>query len=437
MRKSVLPLVAALAAAAATIVSAAPAAAQSQSAAFDSRVAVEAVRKALRENYVVRERRAALDAALARGLASGRYALADPRAFADRINADMAAVAHDKHLNIRHDPRFAAEIPAGGQRDDVTETAFWNEIARRQNQGMRELKVLDGNVRYARYDGFFWSGEPSRAALDSAMAFLRGGDAIILDLRGNGGGSPEAVKHLASYFVPAGAKLVTFHMRDEAPSVSYAEAQVPGGRIQGVPVYVLTSGRSASAAEEFASHVSGFGFGTLVGETTAGAAYRNDFVAIPGGFALSISVGRPELPGGGDWEAKGVAPKHAVPQELALDRALQDALTALAIKAKGPDRTELEWAAALHGARVAPAKPALAASAYAGRYGERMITAEGQELAFQRDGGRKTALVPLGGDLFALEQDPRTRLRFVTAAGAVTGLVLERADGSKVEAPRA
>lgn len=429
-------LAAALAAAAPLALAATPVAPQS-AAKFDSRAAIESVRKALRENYVVKERRPALDAALAKGLADGRYTVADPQEFALRVNADLEAVAHDKHLNLRHNPELSAQIGTGGQRDDATESAYWRDLARRQNEGVRELRVLDGNVRLMRYDGFFWNGEASKAAIDAGMAFLRGGDAIVIDLRTNGGGDPDAVRRLASYFVPAGAKLVTFHMRDEAPTVSHAETSVPGGRIEGVPAYVLTSGGTASAAEEFASHVAGFGFATLVGETTAGAAYRNDFFAIPGGFVLSASVGRPELPAGGDWEAKGVAPRLAVAPDLALDRALQDALATLAPKASGPQRTELEWAAARYAARAAQAKPGLPASAYAGRYGERTVTADGAGLVYQRDGGLRTALIPLGGDLFALEHDPRARLRFVTANGAVTGFVLERADGSKVEAKRA
>ncbi|AQR74901.1 hypothetical protein BXU08_15645 [Sphingomonas sp. LM7] len=424
-------------AAAAPLAFGSPAATAQAASTFDSRAAVEGVRTALRENYVVKERRAALDATLAKGLAGGRYAVTDPQEFAARITADLEAVAHDKHLNLRHNPELARQIGTGGQRDDATESAYWRDIARRQNEGVRELRVLDGNVRLMRYDGFFWNGDTSKAAIDAGMAFLRGGDAIIIDLRTNGGGSPDAVRRIASYFVPAGAKLVTFHMRDEAPTVSHAEASVPGGQITGIPVYVLTSGGTASAAEEFSAHGAGFGFATLVGETTAGAAYRNDFFAVPGGFVLSASVGRPELPSGGDWEGKGVAPKLAVAPELALDRALQDALARLAPKASGAARTELEWAAARYAARAAQARPGLPASAYAGRYGERTVTIDAAGLVYQRDGGLKTALIPLGGDLFALEQDPRARLRFVTAGGTVTGFVLERADGSKVEASKA
>ena len=198
---------------------------------------------------------------------------------------------------------------------------------------------------------------------------------------------------------------------------------------------MLTSNRAASAAEEFVSHVARLGFGTLVGETTAGAAYRNEHFAVPGGFVMSVSIGYPELPGGGNWEGKGVPPKIAVPADRALDRAQQDAAQKLAEKAQGPQRTELEWTAALYAARATPVAPARALAAYAGRYGARTVAVENGALTWQRDGGVKSAMVPLGGDLFAFEFDPATRVRF-TGEGAVTGVIIERADGSGNPVPR-
>jgi hypothetical protein len=167
-----------------------------------------------------------------------------------------------------------------------------------------------------------------------------------------------------------------------------------------------------------------------------GAGYRNENFAMPGGFVLSVSVGRPELPDGSDWEAKGVKPGIAVPADQALDRALQGALQSVAAKAQGPRRTELEWASAAIGARLQPTKPVLPLAAYAGRFGPRTVEVEGDGLRYRRDGGIETALLSLGADLFALEADPSTRVRFVSAGGAVTGFVLERADGTSTEQPR-
>jgi hypothetical protein len=435
MVKMLLLVAAALPAAGSVVVPPAPRAQQAVKP--DARAVIAAVRKAIAENYVVPGKRAAIDAALAKGLAAGRYAVTDPQEMARRVSDDLFAVANDKHLGLRFDPRASEELGKGTPgSDEIAEGAFFREQARRANHGVSELRTLDGNIRLMKYDGFMWTGPESAAALDNAMAFLRGGDAIVIDLRDNGGGSPDAVRHIASYFMPGGVKLVTFHMRSDPPTSTETEADVPGGRISGVPVYVLTSGRTASAAEEFASHVRLHKFATLVGDTTAGAGYRNEHMPIPGGFVLSVSVGRPELPDGTDWEAKGVAPGIAVPQEMALFRAEQAALTQLAAGKQGPERTELEWAAGMMGARIAPATPALPLAAYAGRYGPRVVAVEGAGLTYQRDGGPKSMLVPIAPDLFGLEFDPRTRVRFVSAGGTVTGFVLERADGSRTEQPK-
>lgn len=395
---------------------------------------VAGIRKVLAENYVLAAKRAPLDAALAKGLKSGRYDVEDPGELNRLVNEDMFAVANDKHLGLSFDPRASADIAKRGSQGDAVENSpFVKALMRQRNYGLTEMKLLPGNVRYVRYDGFAWTGDESKAAIDAAMAFLRDGDAAIIDLRGNGGGSPEAVRRLTSYFVPAGTPLVTFHMRKDAPTKSTSEA-IPGGQL-GMPLYVLTSGRAASAAEEFVSHVSRLGFGTLVGETTAGAAYRNEYFPLPGGYLISVSVGYPELPEGGNWEGTGVKPKIAVPVDKALDRAQQEAALALAAKAQGPQKTELEWAAALHGARITPVAPARALAAYTGRYGPRTVALENGALTWQRDGSLKSAMVPLGGDLFALEGDPRTRIRF-TGEGAVSGATIERADGSSSPAPR-
>ena len=389
---------------------------------------IAAVRKAIAEHYVVADKRAALDAALAKGLKSGRYEVADVQELMRRVDEDLYAVAHDKHLGLMYDPAASAEVAKRGvQGDEIDGSAFFKALMRRQNHGVSEMRVLPGNIRYVKYDGFGWTGPESAAAIDAAMAFLRDGDAAIIDLRGNGGGSPEAVRRMTSYFVPENTLLVTFHNENAPPDRSVSEA-VPGGQVR-MPLYVLTSGRSASAAEEFTSHVARLGFGTLVGETTAGAANRNAHFPVPGGFLISVSVGYPELPGGGNWEGKGVAPAIAVPVDQALDRAQQAAALALMDKAAGPARTELEWAAALHGARVTPVAPRLPLDRYAGRYGPRTVAVENGALTWRRDGGPKSALVPVGPDLFALELDPRTRIRF-TGTDAVTGIVIERADGT-------
>ena len=402
----------------------------------DPQEVVAGVRTLIDANYVVADLRPAIDAALAAGLAEHRYDGLAADALAERITQDMAAVAHDKHLGMRFDPAESARLTAAGPaRDDNEDDPFLRRIAHDHNSGVTRLEVLPGNIRLMSYDGFLWAGDASKAAIDTAMAFLRGGDAIVIDLRHNGGGSPQAVNYLASYFVPPQTKLVTFHLKNDPPTDSVSQ-QVPGGPIARIPTYVLTSGGSASAAEEFASHVAGFGFGKLVGETTAGAAYRNEFFPVPGGYVISISIGRPELPKGGNWEGKGVAPAIPAPAGKALEAAQADAYATLAATAPAGGDPRYAWLAAAARARLSPATPALALADYAGRYGDRAITVEGDHLTFKRDGGGESAMLPLGGDRFALDADPLTQIRFRQANGTATGMTLERADGRTIDAPR-
>jgi hypothetical protein len=62
-----------------------------------------------------------------------------------------------------------------------------------------------------------------------------------------------------------------------------------------------------------------------------------------------------------------------------------------------------------------------------------MVTVENGALHIQRDGGPRSGLIALEPDLFALELDIRTTVRFVSSAGAVISMVMQRPDGNRVE----
>ncbi len=192
-----------------------PAPAPAAAAQVDPQKVVADVRRILAANYVLPDVRPKLDAALSQGLASGHYNVTDPSVLADRINADLKAVAHDKHLGMHYDPKQAAELaarPAGAGADDAPPTPEEIREATRLNHGINELKVLPGNVRYMNLIGFVWAGPKTAEAYDNAMRFLKDGDAAIIDLRENGGGSPEAVQYLVSHFLEPNKPIVTFYM---------------------------------------------------------------------------------------------------------------------------------------------------------------------------------------------------------------------------------
>ena len=406
----------------------------------DARAVVADVRRILKENYVLPELRPQLDAALAKGLAEGRYDGLAPDALAEKINADLDAVAHDAHLGMHRDPKQAAQLaarPAGAGADDAPPTPEEIRFADRLNHGILQLKVLPGNIRYMETVGFFWGGEKTKEVYDNAMRFLKGGDAIIIDMRKNGGGSPEAVQYMASHFLEPNRPIVTFYMRGEKGDTWKSLASLPAGRLTAKPLYVLTGGRSASAAEEFIGHIGGFKVGELVGETTAGAGYRNEFFPVSGGYVISVSVGRAVLASTGkDWEKVGLAPTIKADQGKALEVAQAHALRKLAANATGRDKEVFEGSALVLEAQLSPVATALPLPQYAGVYGVRHITNESGKLSFQREGGPKTELVPVGANEFAFVSDPMQRVKFKVAGNNATELELIRSDGSRAVAAR-
>ncbi|WP_230770305.1 S41 family peptidase [Sphingomonas sp. Leaf4] len=410
--------------------SAAPARAQD-----DPGTVAAATRAALAERYVLPDVATKLGAALA---SPDRYRGLQGEALADRINADMARVTPDKHLSLRFDPRTAAMLasrPPAGDDDDAPLPPGVARMILRLNAGVRAMETLPGNIRMVAYDGFIWGTPEAEAAIAGAMRFLQGGDAYIIDLRRNGGGSPEAVAAIASYFVPAGTPLMRFEMRGKPGEATTAPA-APFS-LAGKPLYVLTSGQTASAAEEFATHVSALGFGTLVGERTAGAGFRNDMVPIGKSYVLSVSTGRAiSLKTGKDWERVGVTPAIVTPPDQALAAAKVAAMTAIAARAPADERREDERLVAFYRASANPVRLARPLADYAGRYGNRVVAVADNGLTSARIGRAAFPLVAVAADSVVPETDPTTRFRFVEANGQIIAMEVERADGSTERADR-
>lgn len=408
---------------------AAPAAAQAPAAPqpADPKAVVAEVRRRIAENYVLPERRPALDKVLAEGLASKRYDTKDPVRLAELINQDLARVGQDGHLSFSYDPQ-RPPMPPPGPMSEAAMKAMEAQ-ARASNHGVRALRLLPGNVRYMELGMFEAAGEESQAAHDAAMKFLAGGDAVIIDLRYTPGGSSAAVQYLASHFIEEGRHLVTFKLAGHPDGIGKSLPDIPN-RMVGKPLYVLTSSGSASAAEEFVGHIAGFKVGEIVGETTAGAAFNNRLFDIPGGFSLSVSIGRPVLAStGGDWEKVGIAPTIPAPVLRALEVAHAHALRRLAAAAPADRKAQLEGMAEAVAATVEARKPALPLAAYAGRYSGAAVDFEEGHLYFRQEGRAPLRMTALGGNRFALADIPALRLTFTAEGTVVSAFDMTRGGG--------
>jgi hypothetical protein len=407
-------------------------------AAAERKAAVDAIATGVSKHYVFPEKRAAIVQALRDAERGGAYDGLDGPGLSVRLTEVLSKAGHDHHLWVKWSPElYQARLKV---KPGTESTELEDALGERQNQGYVETKILDGNVRYVHLVGFIWKkGRTPRVVADVAR-FLGGGDAAIIDIRDNGGGSGQAVQALVSYFLPAdGRLLMTFHDGLTGKTERTHVLNTLGApRLVGKPLWVLISNMTGSAAEEFADHVKEFKLGTLVGRTTAGAANNNTLFPVAPAFLASISVGRPvHAVSGSNWEGTGVATDVDVPVSAALDKAHLLALQELAGTAQGSRLREYEWAMAGPHARLDPVTPTEGQlRAYAGDYGIRKIWVERGTLTFQREKLEPSVLNPLGPDLFEFARDPRIRLRFQRQDGQVTGFEMFGEQGDPVTVKR-
>ena len=292
---------------------------------------VAALKTAIKANYPDRARANIIVNHLTKREREGRYAVSDPSELADRLEADLLEAGRDKHLGIQHNPAFAARLssaPPDGP--NPAQEAFLAAQARATNHGLSEMRVYPGNIRYLKVASFRpWigkDGEESMKAYDHAMSFLAGGDALIVDVRGNGGGFAEAYAYFTSHFVAPNTPLFTSVVKGVKEDEVRATANLPAGRLIGKPLWVLSDGKVASATEAFLYDVRHRKLGQIVGATSAGAANHNEHFSLGHGFVASISIGGPAMAiTGKNWEGTGVVPHIETAPEVALETAVLQA----------------------------------------------------------------------------------------------------------------
>jgi hypothetical protein len=269
--------------------------------------------------------------------------------FTDQVTADLQSISHDLHLSVR-----ATAPPArssGGEDLSPSERAERGlNRARARIFGFQRLEMLPGNIGYLDLRGFEDASIGGDTAV-AAMNFLANSSAIIFDLRFNGGGSPSMIQLISSYLFEESQHLNSFHVRRTDSIEQYwTQAQVQGPKMVNTPVYILTSGGTFSAAEEFTYNLKNMKRATVVGETTGGGAHPVDAVTLDLGdnhyARLSLPFGRAVNPiTGTNWEGTGVTPNIETSAEQALGIAQFEILKALSAAATDEQsKFSYEWA---------------------------------------------------------------------------------------------
>lgn len=285
---------------------------------------VQSIASMLRDSYVYPEVGERMAADILARLERGEYdGISDDRTLAERLTADLRALSDDKHLGVVHTPRAGSPGPAGPMRspDDL----------RRENYYFRKAELLQGNIGYLRFD-LFVADDRSKETASAALAFLANADALIIDLRRNGGGSPDMIRYITSYFFDEPTLLNVMLDRDgKVVSEYYTLESIPGKRFApDLPVYILTSNYTFSGAEEFSYNLKHLNRAIVIGETTGGGAHPVRGERVNERYTLRVPFMRARNPiSGTNWEGTGVRPHIEVSADDALDRALREAREAV------------------------------------------------------------------------------------------------------------
>ncbi|HJW71905.1 MAG TPA: S41 family peptidase [Geothrix sp.] len=309
------------------------------------RAVVEALAKELQARYVFPEVAEKTGAALKARAAKGAYdGATTTQAFAEALSKDLREVGQDGHFRVRFDPEFKPMSDDDDKPPTREEVAQMRQFSQRRAFGIAKVEQLAGNVGYLDVRGF-GPTEFVGPAFTAALSILSGTEALILDLRQNGGGDPESVAYLVSHFFEEGdtRHLNSIYNRPRNTTRQYWTSPTVGVRYTR-PVYVLVSGRTFSGGEECAYDFQTQKRATLVGETTGGGANPGGAVLLGHGFHAFIPTGRAINPvTGTNWEHVGVKPEVAVSAAEALKVAHATILKAILEKEKDPEyRKRLE-----------------------------------------------------------------------------------------------
>jgi hypothetical protein len=390
---------------------------------------VDEISTLFNKSYIFAETAKKVEDALRAKLKAGEFdKLAAAPDFARAVAAVILDVSKDRHTGFAYDPAVAEDIRRlEGQSEDEARRVRErrNRDARRDNFGFRKVERLPGNIGYLDFRRFT-SPDLAGATAVAAMNFLAYCDAVIVDLRQNGGGDPAQIQLISSYFFGQPVHLNDLYARGADTTENYwTLPYIPGPRSADADLYILTSARTFSGAEEFTYNMKNLKRATVIGETTGGGAHPTTTMIVQEDFILRVPFARAINPvSKTNWEGTGVAPDIAVPAAEAFDRAYVMAVEKLAARAADPRiKGEYEWILAAERAKKNPPRvDEKTLRTYAGVYGERKVTFENGALFYQRT-GPKYKLVPMTATLFAPDGLDSFRIEFMVKDGIAVELV--------------
>lgn len=295
--------------------------------------AIDSLVAGLNQYYVFPEKAKQIETLLRQRQKDGAYdGIGDGKRLAAKLDADLASAAHDLHMKVLFSPerlppqpplpslaQFMAQKPP---RDDSNFAKRWiDRIGRSMATfGVEKADHLSPKIGYLQISGFpppHLTAEKYAAALNK----LADTDALIIDVRENGGGTPTSVALLISYFVDRPTRLNDIWERASGETVQFWTADKLDGKRYGgkKPVVILAGPHTRSAGEDFTYTMQALKRATVVGERTWGGAHPSMPWRLGDHFYAMIPSARSISPiTHTNWEGTGILPDVAAPPDKAL-----------------------------------------------------------------------------------------------------------------------
>jgi hypothetical protein len=280
---------------------------------------IDAAVARLHEHYVFPETAKKMEDAVRGRLKAGEYdSITDGDTFASKLTEDLRAVSKDGHLRVNFSPTVLPQGPPGGRTPEAA--ARFRQQMERMNCGFEKVEILRPNIGYLKFN-MFADPEVCGATATAAMNFLGNVDALIVDLRENGGGDPKMIAFISTWLFDKPTHLNDiYHRKEDSTTQYWTLPYVPGRRLADKPVFVLTARRTFSGAEEFSYNLKNLKRATLIGETTGGGAHPVSGHRIHDHFIIGVPFARAINPiSKTNWEGTGVEPDVPTPAADALE----------------------------------------------------------------------------------------------------------------------
>lgn len=246
--------------------------------------------------------------------------------------SEPVAIATELKTTLQaYDPHFSLWWSDPINKTDKPVYEDWFVKLARKNSGFNRVEILEGNVGYIDLWGMDNIYPESRTRAEAVMSLISDTDAIIFDVRNNGGGSADMVRFLSSYLFAEKVHLNDIYWKQTDSTTEYwTFDDIKGDKHINTPVYVIIDEDTFSAAEEFAYNLQVLKRATLIGETSKGGANPWQRFDLGNGFIAAIPIAKAVNPvTHKNWEGVGVVPDIQADKQVALDVAYKIALQAI------------------------------------------------------------------------------------------------------------